>query len=117
MAEISSIKLPNNVTYDLADNTARSGLSTISITVPASGWIEDITNHCYYNDVTVSGVSASDNYEIVGFTPSSTVSDNATIKEQLGYITYGVTGANTIKFIVIEQVPTVDLPIVLRKVL
>ena len=116
MAEISSIKLPNNVTYDLADDTARAALSTILVTIPANGWVEYTTNS-YHNDITLSGASASDNYEIVGFTPSSTISDNAIIKEQLGYITYGVTNANTIRFIAIEQAPTVDLPVVLRRVL
>lgn len=116
MAEISVIKLPNNVTYDLADDTARTALSTKSVTITASGWTD--TGHGYWhNDVTVSGVTASDNYEIVGFTPSSTITDNATIKTQLEYITYGVTNANYIRFIAIEQVPSVDLPVVLRRVL
>lgn len=115
MAEISSIKLPNNVTYDLADDTARAALSTIPVTIPASGWNADGTY--WYNKVDVSGVTGSDNYEIIGFTPSSTVTDNATIKEQLGYITYGDTATDSIQFIAVEQVPTIDLPVVLRRVL
>ena len=115
MAEISAIKLPNNVTYDLADDTARSGLFTISVTIPADTWF-----HAYgywYTKVDVSGVTASDNYEIIGFTPSVTETDNATIKIQLGYIIYGITTTDSIKFIAVEQAPTVDLPIVLRRVL
>ena len=117
MADISKIKLPNNTTYDLADDTARAALSTISVTISASNWTEDTINDCYYNNVTVSGVTASDDYEIVGFTPSSTIADNAIIKKELGYITYGVVGANAIMFIAVKQVPTIDLPVLLRSIL
>lgn len=108
-----------NVTVSGSGNDitiSATGASTISVTIPASGWT-DSTHGYWYNEVTVSGVTASDNYEIVGFTPSSTVTDNATIKEQLGYITYGITSAGAIQFIAIDEAPTIDLPIVLRGVM
>lgn len=92
------------------------GIPTTTITIPANGWVN--TGNGYWgNKVSISGITASDNYEIVGFTPSSTVTDNATIKTQLGYITYGGTSAGIILFIAIDQVPTIDLPIVIRRVL
>lgn len=101
---------------DITISATASGASTIPVTIPVSGWLQDTTNNYYYNDVTVSGVTASDNYEIVGFIPSSTISDNATIKEQLGYITYGITSAGTIQFIAIDEIPAIDLSILLRTV-
>lgn len=115
MAEISAIKLPDNVTYDLADDTARAALSVISITIPANMWFPNIDY--WYTKVDVSGVTSSDNYEIVGFTPSSTMANNAIIKEQLGYITCGETTTDSIKFVAVKQAPTIDLPIVIRRVL
>lgn len=91
------------------------GMPTTTITIPANGWV--YTGDYWGNKVDIYGVTESDNYEIIGFTPSSTVTDNATIKTQLGYITYGDTSAGIIQFIAIDQVPTIDLPIVIRRVL
>lgn len=89
-------------------------LSTIkSIAIPSSAWSGSVP---YTNTVTVSGVKASDNWEIVGFTPTGDTNSDKAIKEALGSIAYGTTANNSITFRCLESKPTVDLPIVIRKV-
>ena len=89
-------------------------LSTIkSIAIPSSAWSGSVP---YTNTVTVSGVKASDNWEIVGFTPTGDTNSDKAIKEALGYIAYGTTSENKITFRCLEYRPTVNLPIVIRKV-
>lgn len=106
----------------IADNTnaIENGLANIttlltpkSVTIPAANWSGSVP---YTVSVNVSGVKSTDDYEIIGFTPSSTSSNNKTLKEQLGYITYGKTAQNQIAFTCVEKKPTVDLPIIIRKV-
>ena len=94
-----------------------SGASTTSVTIPESGWTEDTTNGYWYNEVNVTGVTASDNFEVVGFTPSNSADDNYMYKLILGAIVYGITSAGKIKFIAfIDSAPPTDVPIVIRKV-
>lgn len=121
MADIEAIKLPNNTTYDLADATARAALSAISVTVPASNWTWDSTNNYWYNEVTVSGITSNDNYEIIGFVPVSSSTDNYVISIIVGFITYGVTSTNKIKFIITNPnipsgIPN-DVTVKLRRVI
>ena len=80
-------------------------------TVASSGWSGTS------NAVTVQGITATDNVEIVGFNPTGlTPSVAADVKEALGLITYGDTSANTITFYALSgTVPSVDIPIILRK--
>lgn len=80
-------------------------------TVPANGWSNEA------NAVTVQGITATDNVEIVGFNPTGlTPSVAADVKDALGLITYGDTSANTITFYALSgTVPSVDIPIILRK--
>lgn len=85
--------------------------SVFYATVPANGWSGTS------NAVTVQGITATDNIEIVGFNPSGlTPSVAADVKDALGLITYGDTSANTITFYALSgTVPSVDIPIILRK--
>ena len=80
-------------------------------TVTAAGWSGTS------NAVTVQGITANDNIEIVGFNPTGLSSSTAAdVKDALGLITYGATSANTITFYALSgTVPTVDIPIILRK--
>ena len=80
-------------------------------TVAANGWSNTA------NAVTVQGITANDNVEIVGFNPTGlTPSTAADVKDALGLITYGDTSANTITFYALSgTVPSVDIPIILRK--
>lgn len=69
------------------------------------------------NQVTVSGITSSDNIEIVGFNPAGLSSSQAAdVYEALSYITYGATSTNTITFYALNgTVPNVDIPLILRK--
>lgn len=87
--------------------------TTIRATLLASEWSDSSP---YTLTISESGVTIQDNYEIVGFDPSGTAEENYNIKEALGFITYGYTGAGTITFYAVENKPTVDIPIILRKV-
>lgn len=105
--------------------TAGTGISltgtTISVTNPvqpvfyatvlASGWSGTS------NAVTVQGITSTDNIEIVGFNPTGlTDSQAANVYEALSLITYGATSTNTITFYALNgSVPSVDIPIILRK--
>ena len=80
-----------------------------SITLLANTWSAGVYT------ATVAGVTASDNYEIIGFTPTNDVDDDTDIKEQIGFILYGVCGSGTITFYASDD-PDVDLPIIIRKV-
>ena len=80
-------------------------------TVTASGWSGTS------NAVTVSGITSSDNIEIVGFNPSGLSSTQAAaVWEALSLITYGATSTNKITFYALNgTVPNVNIPLILRK--
>ena len=82
-------------------------------TLLASGW-SSVAPYSY--TISVSDVTIQDDYEIVGFDPTGSAADDSAIKEALGFITYGTTGAGTITFYAVDNKPSVDIPIVLRKV-
>jgi len=69
------------------------------------------------NQVTVSGITSSDNIEIVGFDPTGLSSTQAAnVYEALSYITYGATSTNKITFYALNgTVPNVNIPLILRK--
>ena len=84
-----------------------------SITLLASNW----TGAAPYNyQVAISGIEEGDNYEIIGFEPTNNDNLNASIRESLGYITYGLCSDGEMLFVAVETKPFVDLPIILRKV-
>ena len=102
----------NDVVQGISD-TVEDLTTIVRSTLLAGGWSISAP---YSYTLTVSGVTAQDNYEVVGFDPTGTAADDKAIKEALGFITYGTTGAGTITFIAVEDKPLVDIPIVLRKV-
>lgn len=81
--------------------------------IASSSWSNEAPYTC---SLSVSGVVSSDNYEIIGFTPTSNAATNKAIKEALSYITYGTTSANTITLVAADKKPSINIPIVLRKV-
>ena len=120
MTKPMSIMAFEDEEYEVVDAAARSDIEEISdkldtfeITLEAESWSGSAP---YTYAYTKSGVNSNDSFEIIGFTPTNDDSDNETIRECLAYITYGTTSSNTITFVACTDVPTVDLPIVLRKV-
>jgi hypothetical protein len=100
-------------TNENAIETINTNLSVKSIAIPSSTWSGSAP---YTNTVTVNGIKESDNWEIVGFTPTGNTNSDIAIREALGYIAYGTTAANKITFTCLKDKPTVNLPIVIRKV-
>lgn len=81
-------------------------------TITSSGWSGTS------NTVTVQGVAAGDDVEIVGINPTG-MSSSAILaaKEALSLITYGTTSANAITFYALGTVPSVNIPVTIRKLL
>lgn len=99
------------------DEIVDDEMSSISVTIPSSGWVFNSTDGYWYNSVTVLGISANDNYEVIGFIPSAIVSENSLLKSILGTIAYGITETDSITFINFnENAPSMPITVVLRKV-
>lgn len=98
---------------DLIESVIKEALALVKETLLVNGWSSSAP---YTYNLTVEGVTDQDDYEILGFTPTEDPDDNNLIKEALNYITYGVTSENTITFYAVENKPTIDIPIILRKV-
>jgi len=98
---------------DLIESVIKEALALVKETLLVNGWSSSAP---YTYNLTVEGVTDQDDYEILGFTPTEDPDDNNSIKEALSYITYGVTSADTITFYAVENKPTIDIPIILRKV-
>lgn len=88
------------------------GQQTIyNATITAAGWSGTS------NTVTVQGIAAGDDVEIVGINPTGmSSSDILAAKTALGLITYGTTAANSITFYALGEVPTVNIPVTIRKI-
>lgn len=102
--------------------TAGSGIAISGATIAVSNPVFYVTALAAdwannENAVTVQGITASDNIEIVGFNPTGlTPSEAADVWDALSLITYGATSADTITFYALSgTVPEVDMPLILRK--
>lgn len=87
--------------------------TTLEVTLAAADWTGEAP---YIQTVLVEGVQDGDEYEIVGFTPTLNDTQNAAVRESLGYITYGLTDNNQMLFVAVNDKPEVDIPIVLRRI-
>lgn len=85
----------------------------LTVTLAAANWTGEAP---YIQTVIVEGVQDGDTYEIIGFTPTLDDTNNAAVKESLGFITYGLTDTNSMLFVAVEDKPEVDIPLVLRRV-
>lgn len=69
------------------------------------------------NTVNILGITAGDDVEIVGVNPAGlTSSQIQDAKFALDLITYGTTAADSITFYALGTVPSVDIPVTIRKV-
>ena len=83
-----------------------------NVTIPLSGWSGTS------NTVTVQGIAAGDDIEVVGVNPTGlTDLQIQTAKEDLYFITYGTTSANTMTFYALDGLPSADIPVTVRKIL
>lgn len=105
----SNITINNNV---ISAQTTFGQQTIYNATIPVSGWSGTS------NAVTVQGLSAGDDVEVVGINPTGlTTQQIQAAKEDLYLITYGTTSANTITFYALDGLPSVDIPVTIRKIL
>lgn len=115
LSDGSTVDFPVNDVPDteLINSIIEDALKLVKETISASGWSSSAP---YTYDLEVEGVTDQDDYEIIGFEPTGTAETDSAIKEALAYITYGTTSENTITLVAVDDKPTVDIPIVIRKV-
>ena len=103
----SGISIANNV----ISTTAGGGQDIYNVTIPASGWSGTS------NAVTLQGVNAGDDIEILGINVTGmTGTQIQNARTALELITYGTTSTNTVTFYALGNVPSVDIPITMRRV-
>lgn len=103
-----NVTISNNV---ISAQTTVGGQSIYNATITAAGWSGTS------NAVTVNGIVAGDDVEIVGINPNGlTDSQKIAAKNALYLITYGVTSTNTITFYALDGLPNVDIPVTIRKI-
>ena len=104
----SNITISNNV---ISAQTTVGQQTLYNATITAAGWSGTS------NTVSVQGVAAGDDVEIVGINPIGMSSaDISAAKTELALITYGTTSANAITFYALNGVPSVDIPVTIRKI-
>ena len=104
----SNITISGNV---ISAQTTVGQQTLYNATITAAGWSGTS------NTVSVQGVAAGDDVEIVGINPTGMSSaDISAAKTELALITYGTTSANAITFYALNGVPSVDIPVTIRKV-
>ena len=89
------------------------GQQTIyNVTIPVSGWSGTS------NTVTVQGIAAGDDVEVVGINPTGLTDQQIlAANRSLALITYGTTSTDAITFYALNGLPSVDLPVTIRKIL
>lgn len=102
-----------NITNNVISATGGGGGQDIyNVTIPASGWSGTS------NAVTLQGVNAGDDIEILGINVTGmTGTQIQNARTALELITYGTTSTNTVTFYALGTVPSVDIPITIRRVL
>ena len=103
----SGINITNNVI-----SATGGGQDVYNITIPVSGWSGTS------NTVALQGVTAGDNIEILGINVNGmTGTQIQNARSALELITYGTTSTDTVTFYALGTVPSVDIPITIRRVL
>lgn len=104
----SNITISNNV---ISAQTTVGQQTLYNTTITAAGWSGTS------NTVSVQGVAVGDDVEIVGINPTGMSSSAiSAAKTALALITYGTTSANAITFYALNGVPSVDIPVTIRKI-
>jgi hypothetical protein len=105
----------NNITISgntISAQTTFGQQTLYNATITLAGWSGTS------NAVTVQGISAGDDVEIVGVNPTGlTDLQIQTARENLNFITYGTTSANTITFYALDGLPSADIPVTIRQLL
>ena len=104
----SNITISGNT---ISAQTTVGGQTIYNATITAAGWSGTS------NTVSVQGVSAGDDVEIVGINPTGlTDQQKLSAKNALDLITYGTTSNGSITFYALDTVPNVDIPVTIRRI-
>ena len=104
----SNITISNNV---ISAQTTVGQQTLYNATITAAGWSGTS------NTVSIQGIAIGDDVEIVGVNPTGLTDQQIqAAKTELALITYGTTSANAITFYALNGVPSVDIPVTIRKI-
>lgn len=101
---------------DAAIAAGKPSSTPIYVEVPASGWnaLPTASGGGYVNTISVSGVKATDNLEIVSAVEANTAQATAKVwRKMMGYIDSGLTGDGNVILICKTKQPTADFKIAL----
>lgn len=105
----SNITISNNV---ISAQTTFGQQTIYNATITSSGWSGTS------NTVAVQGISSGDDVEIVGINPTGLTDQQiVAAKAALNLITYGTTSTDSITFYALGTVPSVDIPVTIRKII
>lgn len=115
LSDGSEVDFPVNDAPDaeLIKSVIDEALKVIKTTVSSSGWSNTAP---YTYTIEAEGVTSLDDYEIIGFIPTNDPATNQSIRDALALITYGTTGTDEITLVATVEKPTVNIPLVLRRV-
>lgn len=103
-----NVTISNNV---ISAQTTVGGQTIYNATITAAGWSGTS------NTVSVQGITAGDDVEIVGINPTGlTDQQKYAAKNAIDLITYGTTANGSITFYALGTVPSSDIPVTIRKV-
>ena len=104
----SNITISGNT---ISAQTTVGGQTIYNATITSAGWSGTS------NTVSVQGITAGDDVEIVGINPTGlTDQQKLAAKNALDLITYGTTSNNSITFYALGTVPSVNIPVTIRKI-
>ena len=85
-----------------------------NVTIPSNAWTSSAP---YTNSVSVTGkgITSEKSYEILGFVPTGTLATDIAQKEALGCITYGTNDTDSMIFIALEEKPSANVTVTMRR--
>lgn len=85
-----------------------------NVTIPSNAWTSSAP---YTNSVSVTGkgITSEKSYEILGFVPTGTLATDIAQKEALGCITYGTNDTDSMIFIALEDKPSANVTVTMRR--
>ena len=105
----ANITISNNI---ISAQTTFGQQTLYNVTITSAGWSGTS------NTVSVQGITAGDDVEIVGINPTGLTDQQIqAAKLALDLITYGTTATNSITFYALGTVPSVDIPVTIRKII
>ena len=104
----SNITISGNI---ISAQTTVGGQTIYNATITSAGWSGTS------NTVSIQGIAVGDDVEIVGINPTGLTDQQiVAAKDALELITYGTTATNAITFYALGAIPSVNIPVTIRKI-